>query len=288
VRTTLAIHAHRKARGLLDGAYTSLFHGRSLEFDDVRPYIPGDEVKDVDWKATARLGSLMSRRYIATRKHTIVLVVDTGRSMAAVAESGELKRDIAVLAAGTAGFIAAKNGDLVALVSGDESSTRYLAPESTDAHLERVLHAIFESTRPDGGHGDIAKQLEFVSHSLGRGRIVIVITDDKPLSDSAVRLIRQLRSRHEVLWMTIGDADLMNEALAAVGMRDVDSSTSLPEFVRLDPSLREEFAESVRSAERKARAQFDSLGIARQRITAESDVVSGFFRLMDKHKHARR
>ena len=94
VRTTLSIHAHRKVRGMLDGEYTSVFHGRSLEFDDLRPYIPGDEVKDVDWKATARLGSLMTRRYVASRKHTIVLVVDTGRSMAALAARAAMERPV--------------------------------------------------------------------------------------------------------------------------------------------------------------------------------------------------
>ena len=110
VQTRLYIHAHRAVRGLIEGEYRSVFHGRSMDFDDLRPYVPGDEFKDIDWKATARYGSPLTKRYIASRKHTVVLVVDTGRDMAALAASGENKRDIAVLAAGTIGYLAIRHG----------------------------------------------------------------------------------------------------------------------------------------------------------------------------------
>jgi uncharacterized protein (DUF58 family) len=287
VRTTLKIYAHRKVRGLLDGEYTSVFHGRSLEFDDLRPYIPGDEVKDVDWKATARLGSLMTRRYVASRKHTIVLVVDTGRSMAAMAESGESKRDLAILAAGTAGYIAARHGDLVALVSGDAENSRYLPPESTEAHLERMLQTIHDNTRIDGPHSDLSKQLDFIGRAFRRGRILIVISDDRPLGDHEQRVLRRLSLQHEILWLTIGDADLMRDSLATASMRDVDSALDLPSFVRNDPRLRAEFEESVMHATEQADDLFDSLSISSQRISSEAGVVPGFFHLMQLHRNAR-
>lgn len=288
VRTTLKIHAHRKVRGLLDGEYTSVFHGRSLEFDDIRPYIPGDEIKDVDWKATARLGSLMTRRYVASRKHTVVLVVDTGRSMAAMAASGESKKDLAILAAGTAGFIASRHGDLVAMVSGDEESSRYTRPESTEAHLERMLQVIDSSTRVDGPHSSLAKQLDFIGRAFRRGRILIVVSDDRPLGADEQRLLRRLSAQHEILWMTIGDADLMAPVHAGAPMRDVDSAAELPRWVRENPALRAEFEASV--AERAAASEdlFESLSISSQRIASEAEVVSGFFRLLEQHKHARR
>jgi uncharacterized protein (DUF58 family) len=109
VRTRLAIRAHRKVRGLLDGEYVSLFHGKSLDFDDLRAYVPGDDVKDIDWKATARVGSPLTKRYIATRKHAVLLIVDTGRDFAALSEAGTPKRDLAVLAAGVIGYLAVRH-----------------------------------------------------------------------------------------------------------------------------------------------------------------------------------
>ncbi len=62
VKAKMAIFAHRKARGMLDGEYGSVFRGRSLDFDDLRAYIPGDDVRDIDWKASARFGSPLIKR----------------------------------------------------------------------------------------------------------------------------------------------------------------------------------------------------------------------------------
>ena len=122
VKARLSIHARRKVRGLLEGEYTSIFHGRSIDFDDVRQYVPGDPLADIDWKATARVGAPMTRRYIASRKHTVLVVADTGRTMAALADSGERKIDLAIVAAGAFGYLAVRHGDLVGLVAGDRGS----------------------------------------------------------------------------------------------------------------------------------------------------------------------
>ena len=123
VKSTMAIFAHRKARGMLDGEYGSVFRGRSLDFDDLRAYIPGDEVRDIDWKATARHGSPLIKRYVAVRRQTVLLITDTGRNMAAVAQGGETKKDIAVMALGVLGYLAHRHGDVVGLVSGDSGGT---------------------------------------------------------------------------------------------------------------------------------------------------------------------
>ena len=169
VQTRLFVHAHRAVRGLIEGEYRSVFHGRSMDFDDLRPYVPGDEVKDIDWKATARYGSPLTKRYIATRKHTLVLVVDTGRDMAALAASGESKRDIAVLAAGTLGYLAIRHGDLVALVAGTERKTDFVPGELTEAHLERILQRINSAIRLDGARSSLTAQLDYVSRVFGAG-----------------------------------------------------------------------------------------------------------------------
>lgn len=288
VRTRLTIHAHRKARGWLDGEYTSVFHGRSLEFDDLRPYVAGDEVKDVDWKATARLGSLMTRRFVASRKQTVVLVVDTGRAMAATAQSGESKLDLAILAAGTMGYIAARHGDLVALVAGDAEHTRFLRGQSTDAHLERLLQTVHANTRIDGAHSDLGKQLAYVGRAFSSGRIVVVVADDKALDEPERVQLARLAVRHEVLWVTIADADLMAASLAPRAMSDVDSASALPSFVRDDPALRAEFESSVARQVGASADLFDGLAISSQRVTSEADVVPALFRLLERHRASRR
>src|SRR5918995_45327 len=81
VRMRTSIHAHRKVRSVLDGEYGSVHKGRSMDFDDLREYVPGDDIKDLDWKASARHGRPLIKRYIATRQHAVLLVVDTDGDM---------------------------------------------------------------------------------------------------------------------------------------------------------------------------------------------------------------
>lgn len=288
VKTKLSIHAHRKVRGLIEGEYRSVFHGRSMDFDDLRPYVPGDEFKDIDWKATARHGAPLTKRYIASRKHTLMLVVDTGRDMAALAESGESKRDLAILAAGTAGYIAIRHGDLVGLVTGTSAATHFMAPELTESHLERVLQRIHSSTQLAGEPSDLSRQLGYVARTFRRRMIVMVIADDRPLTAVELRLVRRLTVQHEMLWLTIGDADLMRQEWTGSEMYDVADAARLPEFLRADETLRADFSSSIAQAAIRSEELFESLTISSRRITSEAAVVPGLFRLLEAHKHARR
>ncbi|MCY7325324.1 MAG: DUF58 domain-containing protein [Microbacteriaceae bacterium] len=288
VKTRLSIHAHRKVRGMLEGEYTSVFHGRSIEFDDLRHYVPGDEVKDIDWKATARMGTPMTRRYIASRKHTVLLVADTGRDMAAVAASGEQKIDIAILAAGVVGYLAARHGDLVAILAGNAEHTEYRRPESTDAHLERLLQLMASRTTLGSGRSDLSTQLSYIAKSFRRRMILVVIADDRVIDQVQQRLLRRLSVQHEILWLTVGDADPTSADWTAGDMYDVADGAELPRAVRSQQHLRAEFSAAALARTAAADELFDSLAISRSRVEAEADVIPGLFRLLEGHRHARR
>jgi len=288
VKTTLSIRAHRRVRGLLEGEYTSIFHGRSMEFDDLRPYVPGDEVRDIDWKATARLRTPMTKRFIASRKHTVLVIADTGRNMAALAEHGDTKSDLAILAAGTIGYIAIRHGDRVAMVAGDAEHTVFVEPASTEAHLERMLQKIDSNTTVAAGASEMTQQLEYAVRAFRRRMIVFVIADDRELGPSEQRLVRRLCVQHEVLWLRIGDADLMKPEWSSAGMHDVHDAASIPAFVRGDPALRAEFAAAVAESSARAEDVFDGFAVSSQRVSSEADVVPGLFRLLEVHRHARR
>jgi len=288
VRTKLSLHAHRKVRGLLDGEYVSIFQGKSHDFDDLRPYVPGDEIRDIDWKATARLGYPLTKRYVATRKHAVLLLVDAGRDLAAVSADGTPKRDAAILAAGVMGYLAVRHGDHVGLVVGDAERTEYLPTKGTESHLERILATIERRATLDAARSDLAKQLEFAARTLRRRAMLVVIADDAPLGDREQRLLRRLHAQHEILWLTIGDADLMRSDYADRAMFDVADLLELPEYVRHDPGLREEFSVAMAERAEASTELLEAMGIANRRITAESEVVSGLFRLIEAHNHRRR
>jgi hypothetical protein len=156
-----------------------------------------------------------------------------------------------------------------------------------------MLQRINADTRIDGPHSDLTKQLDFVSRAFKRGRILIVISDDRELGETEQRVLRRLSLQHEIMWLTIGDADLMSSTYASAGMRDVDTALDLPSFVRENPKLRAEFDASVRRRAAASEDLFESLSISSKRISSEAEVVPGFFHLMSLHKntgrrHARR
>ncbi len=288
VKTRMSIHAHRKVRGLLEGEYTSIFHGRSIEFDDLRHYVPGDELKDIDWKATARMGAPMTRRYIASRKHTIMIVADTGRDMAALSASGESKLDIAILVAGVVGYLAARHGDLVGVVAGDSRHTAYRAPESTEAHLERVLQLLHSRTTLESARSDLTRQLSYLARSFRRRMILLVIADERVLESEEVGLVRRLAVQHEILWVTVGDADPTRADWVSAELYGVADRSAIPSFVRGDRRVRAGFAASVAARRATTDDLLDGLGISSRRIESEADVVPSLYRLLEVHRHARR
>ena len=142
VKSKLFIHSSRKSLHALDGAYASLLHGRSLDFEDLRKYEYGDQVRDIDWRATARLGTPLVKRSRATRMHTVMFVVDTGRSMAALAADERSKKELAILATGALGVLTLRHGDDFTVVYGDASRVRRLAPGRSEGALEHALRTL--------------------------------------------------------------------------------------------------------------------------------------------------
>ncbi|MBD8659270.1 DUF58 domain-containing protein [Frigoribacterium sp. CFBP 8754] len=288
VRTKMSLFAHRRTLDLLEGGYASVHHGRSHDFDDLRAYVPGDEVRDIDWKATARHGEPLVKRYIASRRRHLVLVVDTGRNMAATAAGGETKKDIAVMAAGALGYIAAQHGDVVSLVAGDESGTRAHPAGSTDAHLEMLLRRVDERVSLEAPRSDLHGVLSWVARGVRRRSMLLVVADDVVVDEALEKLLRRLRAQHEILWLTVGDADLMSRTGHARDLYDVQEASGLPAYLRENGALRVAFDASSERRVGDAERQLQALGISSVRLTAQSQVVPGLSALIEKHRRARR
>ncbi|MBC7764521.1 DUF58 domain-containing protein [Microbacteriaceae bacterium] len=288
VKAKMSIYAHQKVQGLLEGEYGSVFKGRSMDFDDLRQYVPGDDVKDIDWKATARSGQTLIKRYIAVRKHNILLVVDTGRNMAAVGASGESKRDVTIMVAGVMGYIAQKHGDLVAMVSGDDESTHYLPLKGTSEHLERLLQHIEKNTRLDAPSSNLAKQLDYIARTIRRRMMIVIVSDDIQIDESYERLLRRLGAQHELMWISIGDAGAGEEQLKGKELYDIGDNTQIPAFLLGHKKVIEEFIVVSQQQTTENQKQLGRLRISSQRVVGEADAVTGLFKLLEKQRYARR
>ncbi|MBP7775174.1 MAG: DUF58 domain-containing protein [Candidatus Saccharimonas sp.] len=280
----MAIYAHERVRGVLVGEYGSVFKGRSMDFDDLREYIPGDDIKDIDWKATARSGATRIRRYIAVRKHNIMLVIDTGRNMTAVTDSGSSKKDTVIMLAGVIGTVALKHGDLVGMVSGDKGHSRYHPLKTGMTHLERLLQVIDTSVVDESDESNIASQLEYVVRNVRRKMIVVVISDEIEFDESVRSVVKRLRAQHEILWLRVSDADLTMRSFIA----DVEQiGHILPAFIRRNKTVMAAFQREEAENRQKFERELNRMAIATETVSSEEEAVPKVFRLLERHRSAR-
>lgn len=284
VRTKLALHVRRRARSPLPGEHASIHKGRSMDFDDLREYQRGDEVRDIDWKSTARTGSVRLKRYVADRKHHALLVVDTGRSMSASARDGGSKRDLTVLVSGALGSVLNDQGDLVGLIAGDAAG-RALAPwRSGDRHLEQVLRSIHARLGTARADSDLAGLLREVRDRHRRRMVLVVVTDEAGWNDDTAEVVRRLRAQHEIVWITILDLDPCDPVWGDREIVDATGGDRLLAAFRHDPEVRAEHAAVRRELERARREGLSTLGVVADEVTGESDAIPAVLRLIERSR----
>lgn len=283
VKSRLFIVAHRKTWGMLDGEYTSVFRGRSLDYDDLREYVPGDEVRDIDWKATARHGSPLVKRYVASRQHQLLLVVDTGRGMAATAPSGKAKWRVAVTAAGLLGYLALRHGDTVGLVEGDADATRPHPVKAGEPHLERLLRAVATRTTLESGESRLTEQLRYVAEHYRRRMLLLVVADEHDVGEEELALLRRLHAQHEVLWVGVEDADPTTTTPGATAY-DVADAAVLPPQLRLDRRLAQAYAVAVAERHETLARALERLGIVHVSVGSSDAALAGVLRLLERQR----
>lgn len=284
IKTTLAIHTRRKVAGLLDGQYATTVTGRSLDFSDLREYVIGDDIKDLDWKATARHGTPLVRRYVADRKRTIALTVCAGVEMAGLANPTETKQEVAIMAAGLMGYLGTRHGDYVGLqVSGGDEVTA-VRPSTREIELERMLQIVQQHCSADSRPADLTALLKFTVAAMHRRSILVLVTDDIAFDAPVEALLGRLAAQHEIYAITIGDLD--PTATEPDTLYEVATGRELPGFVRHDIALARELA-AADTRRRTDRAHlFASLGISHETVSACDDVIPAIFRLLGRTRHA--
>ncbi|MFS0911135.1 DUF58 domain-containing protein [Microbacterium sp. 179-I 3D2 NHS] len=286
VKSKLFIHSSRRSLHALDGAYASLLHGRSLDFEDLRAYEYGDQVRDIDWRATARHDAPLVRRHRAMRMHTIMFIVDTGRSMTALAHDERSKKDLAILATGVLGVLALRHGDDFTMVYGDGERVRRRAPGRSEGALEHALRTLDRAIDESRAPSDRDTLLSYVTRTISRRMIAVVITDEAPLTDDTERMLRRLRAQHDVLWLTVRDADPVLDHRTRVTRSDVDTRWDVPDFVQGDHGILRELDARTRADAAHLAETLKGLEISHAVVDGQDDAVPQLLRMLDRRSHA--
>jgi len=196
------------ARSLVSSHRKTSWRGEGREFESMRDYVHGDELRHVSWTATARRGKLVTRQYQVERDQTILIAIDAGRLMTARIER-ETKLDSAVHAALALMSAAARGGDNSGLLVFGRRIKAFLPPRRGREHMEAALEAL-HAIEPEMIEPSYARAFEFIAGNSKRRSLVVVLTDlvDEEGSRDLLTSLRLLRPRHLPLVVTIGDRDL--------------------------------------------------------------------------------
>ena len=201
------IYAHRNKRPEL-GLRRMRIRGQGREFESLREFAIGDEIRYISWAATARRGKLITRQYTIERSQNIVVLLDTGRLM--TARIGKLtKLDHAVNATLSIAYVAAAGGDNVGLVAFSRRVVSYLPPRRGHDQINRLMEALY-SLEPQMIEPSYKRAFNFFSANCHRRSLVVILTDlvDRDASAELLAHTSQLIPQHLPLIITIGDTDL--------------------------------------------------------------------------------
>ena len=262
----IEIRTSRIVTDVLAGQYRSAFKGRGMEFEEVRPYLVGDDVRAIDWNVSARMGEPHVKVFREERELTVVLAVDLSGSLSFGTRS-RLKRELVAEVAATLAFSAIRSNDRVGMLLFTDRTEAMVPPRKGARHVLRIVRDLL-AFEPNGRGTDVARALDELATSLDRRSVVCVASDflearakgAAPWDDALGRL----RRRHDVIPIVVGDP--RERELPSVGIVELEDLES-GERRKFDTSSRwvregwSEIAEERREQRRRAfrRARIEPL-----------------------------
>jgi uncharacterized protein (DUF58 family) len=287
----LEIRTRRMVNDSLAGEYHSVFKGRGMDFDEVREYSPGDEVRTIDWNVTARAGRPFVKKFTEERELTILLLVDISAS-GNFGSASLSKRDLAAELASVLAFSAIRNSDKVGLLLYTDRVERYLPPKKGRRHVLRVVRDILYHT-PDGRGTDTVKALDVANHVLHRRAIVFLISDFQSTGDPAVaraelrRAMRQTNRRHDLIAVQV--ADPREKELPNVGVLALEDAESgeIIELDTADAAVRRRFNELALDRAKRMVNDFRSEGVDTLELKTDAPYMAALQRFFKSRERRR-
>lgn len=280
----IQIRTQRVVDEVFAGEYESAFRGRGMEFEEVRDYRPGDDVRHIDWKVTARMGQPFVKVHREERELTVMLVVDVSSS-GGFGSSGKTKNEVAAEVAALLAWTAIKSNDRVGLIVFSDHVEHYIPPKKGRAHVWRVIRDIL-TFQPRRGGTDLAGALEYLGQ-VARRRVVGFLLSDFQDQGYEDRL-RIAARRHDLTAILV--TDRREEALPAVGLLDLEDAET-GERLLLDtsnPRVRESLERLRREERRELSGLLRAAGVGEVCIHASDegyvDTLVRYFHLRERRR----
>ncbi|MFH1686776.1 MAG: DUF58 domain-containing protein [bacterium] len=247
----IEIHTKRLVNDLFSGEYHSTFKGQGMEFEEVRQYEPGDDIRLIDWNVTARTGSPHIKKFKEERELSVVLLVDASSS-GRFGTHERFKSETAAELGALLAFSAIKNNDKVGMIIFTDRIEKFIPPQKGRGHVLRLIREVLYF-QPQGTGTDIGGALEYFSKVIKRKSVVFLISDF--MSEGYLKPLQIANNKHDLIAMKITDP--REAGFESVGLLELEDAETGEVFMidTSSASFRREFA---------ARAEEDMAGLYKE------------------------
>ena len=275
------IHSNYLVNDILAGEYESAFRGRGMEFEEVREYQPGDDVRDIDWNVTARMGHPYVKVYREERELTILLLVDVSGS-GQFGSGAQLKNELSAELAAILAYAAVKNNDKVGLIIFSDIIEKFIPPKKGRNHVWRVIREVLEHS-PRSKKTDISAALDFLNRITSRRVIAFLISDF--IARDYEKLLRITNKKHDLIAISI--IDPRERELPAVGLVELaDAETGETRLIDTgEDGFRREFSAGAARRARETREIFRRCSVDHIPLITNQPYINAlmkFFRMREK------
>lgn len=285
------VRTSRLVNDTLAGSYQSVFKGRGMNFDEVREYVPGDEIRTIDWNVTARTGVPHVKKFTEERELTLVLLIDISGS-GDFGSGASSKREIMAELGSVLAFSAVRNNDKVGLLLFSDFVELYIPPQKGRSHILRLIREIL-FFQPQGRKTDLLVPLDFVNEVVKRRCVTFLISDfclpgdfEEALAVLQAKLQVSNR-RHDLIAMIISDP--REHALPDVGwltLEDAESGLQV-EIDTSDPAVRRGYAEIAAAREKILHKTIRSAGVDLLDLSTAQSYIPPLLNFFKKRKRRR-
>lgn len=280
IKSNISIYSSKKTSNILDGLYRSIYKGRSMDFDDLREYTFGDDIKDIDWKSSARSSNILIRRYIAEKKHNILCVVDTGKKMLGDTKEHDLKKEVALMSAGTLAYIANNHGDLVSFSYIKDNHIEFKPFKSGISNIELSLND-YDKNMDESGKKGIEDSLKYIKNNIKRKMVILVITDLEGMDKIEENTLRELSVFSDIMVINISDAYMSGD-----NVYDIESGMYIPKLVLKDSKLNKIEQKVKEEVYSRCMSKFKKYNISSVTIDSNKQIIEKIINLLERNKNA--
>ena len=279
IKANISIYSNKKTSNYLDGAYKSIYRGKSMNFENLREYVINDEIKNIDWKTSAKTNKLYVKQFISEKKHNILFIIDNNISMSADTNFHENKKNIALFTIGTISYIAIKNNDYIGLLYQESNNIIYKPFKSNLYSLEKYLYE-YDNSNISNDY-DINELIDYTYENISKRMIIVLITDIKGIDSINKSTLRKIKNYNDLLIVNIND-----NYMTGNNVFDIRTNKYIPSFLLKDKKLNDIEKRIKKEIINNNKIKLKDNNISITTISSKNEINNKIIQLLEEHKYA--